>query len=195
MEDMEIDEVEIERKSIFKTKKIMLNFESITDHNIFSIRGVERREEISSKNIHKLIVRAANYEKIGLIFDREKRIFRYQDNYSRRLGRTDVLSYLIPVILEAKKMIGKKPIFIDVVKIYIGFVLADFVHKPEYPYYPYIFEIDKQMALHLERIIMNSNKSEEELLEELFHHLFWSEHAFKFTDSKHNIYHSLETYR
>ena len=46
----------------------------------------------------------------------------------------DLLSYLIPTVLEAKKKIGKKKIFIDidVVKIYIGFVLPEFTHKPQY---------------------------------------------------------------
>ena len=150
----------------------------IKNHNKFcaqlnseQIKQLENLREIRIKRVVE-----SHHRGLRLMWDPIHNLFINQDDYYRDLTVLDCESYLIPSILRAKKMFGETKIFLEALVVYMGTVLWN-----QLPH-GIVTDNDRKMALQLENIVF-SGESEEDILQQVFSHHFWSMQSFTFREN------------
>ena len=126
-------------------------------------------EQIRARRISDIVT--SGHNRLRLMWDPVHHVFINQDDYFRDLKPTDCKSYMIRNVLRAKKMFGQSDIFLKVVVLYVGEVLFS-------PMFDFSNE-DWQYARYMEQILF-SNETEEEKLDLIFNHRFWTMQDFTF---------------
>ena len=164
-------------------KRITINYEKLNDKRKFSGEQIIRFQDLQKDQIRRVI--ETNHNRHRLMWDPVQHRIINQSDYYRDLKPSDCKSYLIPKVLQAKKWFGKTPLFLEAITIYIEAILLykHFINDDDISInLEKVYEIDKQYARYMEIIMFDTMKSQEEIIEEIFHHPFWSmlSHNFSF---------------
>ena len=169
-----------------KSSNQSYSYEKLNDEGALSTLSNKQRARLHDLRSNKIrLIVEANHKKRRLMWDPVRHKFINQSDYYRDLKPSDCKSYLIPKVLQAKKWFGKTPLFLEAITIYIEAILLykHFINDDDISInLEKVYEIDKQYARYMEIIMFDTMKSQEEIIEEIFHHPFWSmlSHNFSF---------------